>query len=150
MTHFPGDFIEELIYLSSIATRSSVAANALFQQLSSLLAKWQSLQVGDAGLFKRTQGFWCYWICFALEQKNHSLLLDIFGASQGQRLLEIVQSNLQAHSKKGDTDVLNFLQAQQKLRKLELEILSVNQPLPSQTSLYLRQKKKRLKIKIII
>jgi len=145
MTHFPGDFIEELIYLSSIATRSSVAANALFQQLSSLLAKWQSLQVGDAGLFKRTQGFWCYWICFALEQKNHSLLLDIFGASQGQRLLEIVQSNLQAHSKKGDTDVLNFLQAQQKLRKLELEILSVNQPLPSQTSLYLRQKKKRLK-----
>jgi len=146
MTHFSGDFVAELTLLSSIATRSPIAVNILFHELSSLLAKWQTIQIGDDELFQRTQKFWHYWISFALEHNNYSLLLDILGASQGQRLLEIVQNNQQAYSQTTNTDIQKFLHLQQQLRQLDLEILSVQRPLPSQTTPYLRQKKQRLKV----
>ena len=145
MTHFPGDFVDELTSLSSVATCSPIAVNVLFQQLSSLLSKWQVLQIGDDGLFQRTQVFWHFWFSFALEHNNYSLLLDIFGASHGQRLLEIVQGNLQTNSS-NNIHSRKFLSLQQQLRQLELEILNLQQPLPSQTSPYLRQKKQRLKV----
>jgi len=142
MNYFSGDFIEELTKLNSLAGSSLVDSYLLFHQLSALLAKWQSVQIGDSVLFERTKGFWSFWVSFALTHNEYNLLVDIFCASHGQRLLEIVQSN---HFVSDSSSEQKFLNVQQQLRKLELEILGMQQPIPSKTSYFLRDKKQHLK-----